>query len=77
VVVVYPLEAEIFIVIRIILENVLTAIEPITLLTDVGNCMANLLGLLELFICLILLDHLLHDSNTLGTFADESVTIEI
>ena len=63
--------------IRIILENVLTAIEPITLLTDVGNCMANLLGLLELFICLILLDHLLHDSNTLGTFADESVTIEI
>ena len=76
-VVVYPLEAEIFIVIRIILENVLTAIEPITLLTDVGNCMANLLGLLELFICLILLDHLLHDSNTLGTFADESVTIEI
>ena len=41
--VVYLLEVEFFIVFRIILESVLIAIEPITLLIDVGSYMANFL----------------------------------
>ena len=49
-------------VVKIILESVLISIEPITLLTDVGSgsCMTKLSGLLELLICLELLDHPLH-----------------
>ena len=58
-VMVYLLEAEVLIVVRIIFKSVLIAIEPITLLTDVGGCMANLHGLLELLICVVMLDHLL------------------
>ena len=50
----------VLIVVRIILESILIAIEPITLLTNVGSCMANLPGLFELFICLVLLDYVLH-----------------
>ena len=46
-----------------------------TLFTDVRNCKANLPVLLELLICLVLLDHLLHMTNTLGTSADEIVTL--
>ena len=34
----------VFVVIRIIFKSVLIAIKPITLLTDVGSCMANLLA---------------------------------
>ena len=60
VVVVYLLETEFLTVTRIILESVLIAIEPITLLTNVGSCMANIPGLLELVIYLTLLDHLMH-----------------
>jgi len=78
-VVVHLLEAEFLVVVRIILESVLIATEPITLLTDVGSCMTNLSGLLELLTCLVLLDHLLspttHDSNTLDIFAFESLTL--
>ena len=59
-VIVYLLEARFLIVIKITLKSVLIAIEQITLLIDVGSYMANLLGLFELLICLILLDHLLH-----------------
>ena len=69
VVMVYILKTEFFVVVRII------AIEPITLLTDVGSCMANLSGIFERLICLILQDHLLDMTNTLGTFIDESVTL--
>jgi len=47
-------------VIRIILKSALIAIELITLLTDMESCMAKRPGLLELLICLVLLDHLLH-----------------
>ena len=57
---VYLLEAEFLIVVRIILESVLIAIEPVILLTNVGSCMANLPSLLELPICLVVLNHLLH-----------------
>ena len=56
----YLLEAEFLVIVRIILESVLIIIESITLLTDVGSCMANLSSLLKLLICSILLDHLLH-----------------
>jgi len=58
VIVIYLLEAEFFAVIRILLQSVLIAIEPITLFTDVGSCMTP--DLLELLICLVLLNHLLH-----------------
>ena len=71
VIVVYLLEAEFLAVLMIILKSVLIAIKPITLLIDVGSCMENLPGLLESIICLVLLDHLLHMTNTLGTSADE------
>ena len=59
---------------RIILESVLTAIEPITLLTKVGSYMANLPSF-ELLICLVLLDQLLYMTLILGTSADEDVTL--
>jgi len=61
-----------FIVVRIILKNVLIAFELFTLSTNVGSCMANFLDLLELLICLLLLDH---DFNTRGTSVDEYVTL--
>ena len=48
------------VIVVVILENVFIAIEPIILLTDVGSYVINLLGLLELFICLVVLDYLLH-----------------
>ena len=71
VIVVYQLEAKFFIVVRIILKSVPIAIEPITLLIDIGSCMTNLFDHLELLICLILLDHLLRMTlNTLGSSAD-------
>ena len=54
------IEAELLVVVRIILESVLIAIEPIALLIDVGSCMANLPDILELLICQVLLDHLVH-----------------
>jgi len=68
VVMVYLLEAEFLIVARIIFESILIAIEPITLLTDVESCMANIPGLLELLICLVLLDHLLYMTLILLVF---------
>jgi len=57
--VIYLLEVKFLVVVRIFLKSVLIAIKPITLLIDVGSCMAYLLGLLELLICLVLLDYLL------------------
>ena len=69
VVVVYLIDAEFLVVVRIILESVLIAIESITLLINVGSCMAKLLGLLALLICLILLDHLLHMTLILLVFS--------
>ena len=60
VVVVYLLEDEFLVMVRIILERVLVAIKPITLLTHVGSCMANLLDFLKLRACPVLLDHLLY-----------------
>jgi len=50
-------------------QSVLVAIEPITILTDVGSCMANLSSLLELLICLVLLDHILHITLILLVFS--------
>jgi len=66
--VVYLLEVEFVVMIRIILESVLIAIEPITPLTNIESCMANLLGLLKLIICFVLLDHLLHMTLVLLVF---------
>ena len=62
VVAVYLLEAEVLTVVRVTLRNVLIAIEPITVLIDVGSCVANIPNLLELLIFLMLLDppHLLY-----------------
>ena len=54
--VVHLLEAELLVVVKIILKSVLIAIKPITLLISVGSCMVNLHGLLTLLICLVLLD---------------------
>ena len=61
VVVVYLLEAEVLTVVRVTLRNVLIAIEPITVLINVGSCVANIPNL-ELLIFLMLLDppHLLY-----------------
>ena len=59
-IIVYLLEAKVLVVIRIILESVLIAIKPITLLTDIRSCMTNLPSLLKLLICLVQLDYLLH-----------------
>ena len=69
VVVIYLLEAECLVVIKIILKSVLIAINPITLLVDVESCMVKLLGLLELLICLVLLDHPLHMNLILLVFS--------
>ena len=56
-IVVYLLEAEFLVMVKIILKSVLIAIEPTTLLIDGGSCMEKLLDLFELLICLVLLDH--------------------
>ena len=64
--------------IRIILKSALIAIELITLLTDIESCMPKRPGLLELLICLgTARSSIAYDSNILGTFDYESVTIKI
>ena len=65
---VYLLKVKFLVVVRIILESILIAIEPITLLTDIESCMTNLHGLLELFNYLVLLDHLLYMTLILFVF---------
>ena len=75
--VVYLLEVEFFVVVKIILKSVLIALELITLLAEIGSCITNLPSLLELLICLVVLDHLRHMTNTLGTFTDEPDFIKI
>ena len=68
VIVIYLLEVEFLVMVRMILKSLLIAIEPIALLINVGCCMANIPDLFKLLIYLILLDHLLHMTNTLRYF---------
>jgi len=78
VVVVYWLDVEFLVVVMIIFKSILIAIEPITLLIDVGRLhgklywpprTAYLSGTTRLFTA--------HDYNTLGTSADESLTLSV
>ena len=48
-------EGRVLVVGRVTLGSVLIVIKQITLLTNIGSCMANLCGLLELLICLMVL----------------------
>ena len=69
-------KAKFLVMVRIILENILIAIEPITLFTDVGSCMTNLPGILKLYLSSTAGSSTAHDSNILGIFADEYVTYQ-
>ena len=72
---IYLLEIEFLVLVRIILESVLIAIKPITLLTDVGSCMQTFLAPSSCLLSGTAGSSTIRNSNTLGTFADESVTL--